>query len=173
VYDKLRAAAQRAMAGERPGHALTATALVHEAYARLVGAGRDACFANRAHFYHAAALMDAAFAASAQPGDAEVLQTLGMALDRVGRWDEAVGVLSRADEPFVQSGQWGAGGGVGRPSCIAFLVVAQGRAGDVDAAEASLARLRRLAEAPRWRGKREVEVYVTEAMVVIGAGAAR
>ncbi len=55
VYDQLRAAAQRAMAGERPGHTLTATALVHEAYARLVGAGGEARFASRAHFYHAAA----------------------------------------------------------------------------------------------------------------------
>lgn len=35
VYDHLRAIGQRLMSGERAGHTLTATALVHEAYARL------------------------------------------------------------------------------------------------------------------------------------------
>ena len=37
VYDQLRAVAQRAMAAERPDHTLQATALVHEAYLKLVG----------------------------------------------------------------------------------------------------------------------------------------
>jgi RNA polymerase sigma factor (TIGR02999 family) len=40
------------MAAERPGHTLDATALVHEAYLRLVG---DQAFANRGHFFAAAA----------------------------------------------------------------------------------------------------------------------
>jgi RNA polymerase sigma factor (TIGR02999 family) len=54
VYDQLRAVAQRALAAERPDHTLEATALVHEAYMKLVGE-RDVPWANRAHFYVAAA----------------------------------------------------------------------------------------------------------------------
>lgn len=54
VYDQLRAVAQRALAAERPDHTLQATALVHEAYVRLVGE-REVPWVNRAHFYVAAA----------------------------------------------------------------------------------------------------------------------
>ncbi len=54
VYDQLRREAQRHMAGERPDHTLQATALVHEAYLRLVG-DRRIPWKNRAHFYAAAA----------------------------------------------------------------------------------------------------------------------
>jgi hypothetical protein len=39
VYDELRALAARRLAHERPGQTLQATALVHEAYLRLVGPG--------------------------------------------------------------------------------------------------------------------------------------
>ncbi|MBI5432703.1 MAG: sigma-70 family RNA polymerase sigma factor [Planctomycetes bacterium] len=53
VYADLRAAAQAYLRGERPGHTLDATALVHEAYMRLVGP-RDLPWANRAHFFAAA-----------------------------------------------------------------------------------------------------------------------
>lgn len=72
VYDQLRASAQKAMSNERAGHTLSATALVHEVYLRLVGQpqpggpgsvgdpgrrrGPDVgpAFAGRAHFYAAA-----------------------------------------------------------------------------------------------------------------------
>ncbi len=54
VYAQLRAAAQQAIASERPGHTLQATALVHEAYLRLAGP-RELPWQNRAHFYAAAA----------------------------------------------------------------------------------------------------------------------
>jgi len=54
VYDQLRAVAQRALAAERPEHTLQATALVHEAYLKLVGE-REIPWASRAHFYVAAA----------------------------------------------------------------------------------------------------------------------
>jgi RNA polymerase sigma factor (sigma-70 family) len=56
VYDQLRQLARRCMADERSGHTLQATALVHEAYARLAGDGGDPPdWADRAHFFHAAA----------------------------------------------------------------------------------------------------------------------
>ena len=54
VYDELRALAQRILGGERPGHTLQATALLHEAYLRL--AGLDAAsIADRVHFLRIAA----------------------------------------------------------------------------------------------------------------------
>ena len=52
VYDELRKLAAQKLAHEKPGHTLGATALVHEAYLRLVG---DQQFANRRHFFAAAA----------------------------------------------------------------------------------------------------------------------
>jgi len=52
VYDELRQLAAQKLAHEKPGHTLEATALVHEAYLRLVG---DQQFANRRHFFAAAA----------------------------------------------------------------------------------------------------------------------
>lgn len=54
VYEQLRAIAQRNMRGERSGHTLQATALVHEAYLRLTG-DEDIAWENRAHFFGAAA----------------------------------------------------------------------------------------------------------------------
>ncbi|MBC8109132.1 MAG: sigma-70 family RNA polymerase sigma factor [Anaerolineae bacterium] len=53
VYSQLRAAAQQQLKRETPGH-LQATALVHEAYLRLVGP-RQVPWQNRSHFYVAAA----------------------------------------------------------------------------------------------------------------------
>ena len=52
VYDELRKLASAQMAQEKPGHTLDATALVHEAYLRLVG---DQQFADRRHFFRVAA----------------------------------------------------------------------------------------------------------------------
>ncbi len=54
VYDELRRVAQVQMNDERPGHTLTATALVHEAYLRLLGSEQQLPWANRSHFYFAA-----------------------------------------------------------------------------------------------------------------------
>ncbi|MCA9287324.1 MAG: sigma-70 family RNA polymerase sigma factor [Phycisphaerales bacterium] len=54
VYEQLRRAAQQRMAQERTAHTLTATALVHEAYARLVG-DEHVKWDGRGHFYAAAA----------------------------------------------------------------------------------------------------------------------
>ena len=56
VYDELRRLAAGYMANEAPGHTLDATALVHEAYLRLVGpGGKSDSFANRQHLFTAAA----------------------------------------------------------------------------------------------------------------------
>jgi RNA polymerase sigma factor (TIGR02999 family) len=54
VYDQLRDLAVGRMAQERPGHTLQPTALVHEAWLRLVRS-EDQTWENRAHFFGAAA----------------------------------------------------------------------------------------------------------------------
>src|SRR3954452_19903442 len=55
VYDELRRLAAHRLAGEAPGHTLQATALVHEAYLRLVGPYDDRVWEGRGHFFAAAA----------------------------------------------------------------------------------------------------------------------
>ena len=54
VYEELRKLAVQKMAHERPGQTLQATALVHEAYLRLVGR-RTQRWDSRGHFFAAAA----------------------------------------------------------------------------------------------------------------------
>lgn len=103
VYDQLRAAAHQALAQERSGHTLQATALVHEAYLRLVG-DRKVPWANQAHFYVAAAeamrrvLLDHARARGREkrgggksPADIASVADLAEAeSDEIVRFDEAV-----------------------------------------------------------------------------------
>jgi RNA polymerase sigma factor (TIGR02999 family) len=55
VYDELRKLAARKLAREKPGQTLQATALVHEAYRRLVGPDLGQPWDSRAHFVAAAA----------------------------------------------------------------------------------------------------------------------
>ena len=55
VYDELRKLAAARMANEAAGHTLQPTALVHEAWLRLTGNDANTEFANRAHFFAAAA----------------------------------------------------------------------------------------------------------------------
>ena len=55
VYDELRRLAAQRMAAERPDHTLEATALVHEAYLRLVDAEKVPHWNTRGHFFGAAA----------------------------------------------------------------------------------------------------------------------
>jgi RNA polymerase sigma factor (TIGR02999 family) len=55
VYDELRRLAAQKMAREAPGQTLQATALVHEAYVRLVGPEKGRHWEGRRHFFAAAA----------------------------------------------------------------------------------------------------------------------
>jgi RNA polymerase sigma factor (TIGR02999 family) len=55
VYDELRKLAAEKMAQEKPGQTLQATALVHEAYLRLVDQDKAAHWDSRGHFFAAAA----------------------------------------------------------------------------------------------------------------------
>jgi RNA polymerase sigma factor (TIGR02999 family) len=55
VYDELRKLAAQKMAQEKPGQTLQATALVHEAYLRLVGSETGRTYRDRSHFFATAA----------------------------------------------------------------------------------------------------------------------
>jgi RNA polymerase sigma factor (TIGR02999 family) len=55
VYDELRRLATAKMAREKPGQTLQATALVHEAYLRLIGEESHPGWSGRGHFFGAAA----------------------------------------------------------------------------------------------------------------------
>jgi RNA polymerase sigma factor (TIGR02999 family) len=55
VYDELRKLAAQRLAQEKPGQTLQATALVHEAYLRMVGQGEARDWNSRGHFFAAAA----------------------------------------------------------------------------------------------------------------------
>ena len=102
LYDELHRIAARQLRAERPSHTLQATALVHEAYLKLVG-DRDRGFADRVHFLAVAArvmrqvLVDYARARSTKkravhalewteslevPGDAGIEQVELLDLDR-------------------------------------------------------------------------------------------
>src|SRR5580765_8577550 len=55
VYDELRKLAAQKLAHENPGQTLQATALVHEAYLRLMDGGKEPHWDSRGHFFSAAA----------------------------------------------------------------------------------------------------------------------
>ena len=55
VYEELRKLAAARLVQEKPGQTLQATALVHEAYLRLVGSNDASSWDNRGHFFAAAA----------------------------------------------------------------------------------------------------------------------
>ncbi|HEX8616357.1 MAG TPA: sigma-70 family RNA polymerase sigma factor [Thermoanaerobaculia bacterium] len=87
VYDPLCAIAERHLHGERPGHTLEPTALVHELYLRLVDQ-RNVDWSDRAHFFAVAAkvmrriLVDhARRRKSDKRGGAAISVTIGAALD--------------------------------------------------------------------------------------------
>jgi len=101
VYRELQRLARGAMRGERPGHTLQATALVHEAYLHLVDAKVD--WSDRAHFYALAArqmrriLVNHAAARNAEKrGGAAHHTSLDHALEVAGAQDAAITDLDDA-----------------------------------------------------------------------------
>jgi RNA polymerase sigma-70 factor (ECF subfamily) len=55
VYHELRRIAQHHMSGQPPGHTLQPTALIHEAFVKLIGGG-EKNFRNRTHFFAVASM---------------------------------------------------------------------------------------------------------------------
>jgi RNA polymerase sigma factor (TIGR02999 family) len=93
VYEELRRQAARYLRRERPGHTLQTTALIHEAYLRLVDA-KDVEWQSRAHFFAIAAnLMRRILVEHARRRDAS---KRGGSQIRV-QFDEAFGVVNETD----------------------------------------------------------------------------
>lgn len=96
VYDELRKLAAQRLGREQPGQTLQPTALVHEAYLRLVGAEREQRWDSRGHFFAAAAeamrrlLIDSARRRSAEKH--------GGGLQRVELLDAELAVDSSGDD---------------------------------------------------------------------------
>jgi DNA-directed RNA polymerase specialized sigma24 family protein len=67
VYDELRKLAAARMASEAPGQTLEATALVHEAYLRLIGPADAPRWEGRSHFFAAAPAATAACRCGPRP----------------------------------------------------------------------------------------------------------
>jgi len=114
VYGELKRLASQRLIHERPGHTLQTTALVHEAYLRLVGADHEPGWNGRAHFFAAAAEamrrilidnarrkqadkhgggrvrieLDDSLAAVAPPAESDDLLALDGALDKLEREDK-------------------------------------------------------------------------------------
>jgi RNA polymerase sigma factor (TIGR02999 family) len=111
VYDELRRLAAQRLAQEGPGQTLTATALVHEAYLRLVGGAQATPWDGRGHFFAAAAeamrriLIDRAREKRAEKrgGDRKRLDVDALDLattatpDQLLALDEALAKLARGD----------------------------------------------------------------------------
>lgn len=98
VYDELRKLAGVKLAQEKPGQTLTATALVHEAYLRLVVPGGSRDFANRGHFFAAAA--EAMRRILVEQARRRHTAKRGGALDRVD-FDEAVVACDQPDDDLL------------------------------------------------------------------------
>ena len=111
VYDELRKLAAARMAEEKPGQTLTATALVHEAYLRLVGGEHPQDWDGRGHFFAAAAeamrriLVDRARAARSEKRGGRLRRldvdavdvAVTAAPDELLRIDEAIARLAAHD----------------------------------------------------------------------------
>jgi len=116
VYDELRRLAAAKMAHEAAGHTLQPTALVHEAWLRLVGDAGPTHFDNRGHFFAAAAeamrriLIDSARrkqagkrGAGLQRVNLEDVDVAAKADDTtLLRLDEALAKLAREDPPSAE-----------------------------------------------------------------------
>ncbi len=108
VYEELRVIAARQMADERAGQTIQPTALVHEAFIKLLGSEQDIDFANRRHFFAAAAeamrriLIDHARKRSASKRGGERIRIDGdLSLLANAEQDERLLALDEALERFA------------------------------------------------------------------------
>ncbi|MFN3190086.1 MAG: ECF-type sigma factor [Aureliella sp.] len=108
LYDELRAMAKLHLQGEAPGITLQSTALVHEAWIKLVGASSGGTWANRQHFFATAAqamrriLVDAARSRNRKKrgGSARKLELVES--DAIWQQDEDLLLLDEALEQLEQ-----------------------------------------------------------------------
>lgn len=95
VYDELRKLARTRLAREKPGQTLQATALVHEAYLRLVG-DADPGWDSRAHFFAAAA--EAMRRILIERARRYAAEKHGGGLNRVTLSEDVAGTIENAEE---------------------------------------------------------------------------
>jgi RNA polymerase sigma factor (TIGR02999 family) len=98
IYDELRALAAARMAREGAGQTIQATALVHEAYLRLIGSG-DPGWNSRRHFFAAAALAMRRILVERARRRAAIKH--GGALDRL-EWDDAAVAIDPPDDRVLE-----------------------------------------------------------------------
>ncbi len=91
VYDELRRLAEQKLTHEEPGQTLQATALVHEAYLRLVGSGQEQRWNNRRHFSPPLPRVCDGFL-STMPGDERALAQAEWKIAGLGGAAELLGV---------------------------------------------------------------------------------
>ncbi len=108
------------------------------------------------------ALADARRAAELAPESGLVLNTLGAALVRAGRNDEALSVLARSESINAASLSGP------EPADWAFIAMAQWRVGDRDAAIAAQQRLRHLAGSKVWADPLQLERWLAELEALMG-----
>jgi RNA polymerase sigma factor (TIGR02999 family) len=139
IYDELHRIASRFMQQERRDHTLQPTALVHEAYLRLVGKPGDASYENRAHFLATAAvamrriLINHAKARSAQKrGLGRQLPALDGAFEAFEEraidllaLDEALGRLAELDATQGKLVELRFFGGMSVEDCARFLGISE------------------------------------------------
>jgi RNA polymerase sigma factor (TIGR02999 family) len=99
VYDELRKLASQRLAQEKPGQTLEATALVHEAYVRLVDTDKAQHWDNRAHFFAAAA--EAMRRILVEQARRKGRRRHGGGLQRVDLLDAEVAVVPSTDEEIL------------------------------------------------------------------------
>jgi RNA polymerase sigma factor (TIGR02999 family) len=115
VYEELRKLAAARLTLEKPGQTLQATALVHEAYLRLVGNDPDEHWDSRGHFFAAAAeamrrivVENVRRKKSAKRGggyhraDIDVAELSGATDDKLVALDEALSKLAELDAPKAE-----------------------------------------------------------------------
>lgn len=101
VYGQLRKAAQLGLAGERAGHTLSATALVHEAYLKLAGP-RDVPWAGRGHFYAAAAEAMRQILLDHAKGRMRVKRGGSIRHEQVSDFEDVAGLASQEPEEILR-----------------------------------------------------------------------
>ncbi|HTU22086.1 MAG TPA: protein kinase [Gemmataceae bacterium] len=114
---------------------------------------------------YAGALRRAEAAVCLAPKDGYILNTLGVAQYRVGRYADAVATLTKSEKLNV------AKRGL-LPADLAFLAMAQHRLGKKNESKATLVRLRKVMQQPRWTQDAQAEGFLREAEELIEGQAA-
>jgi WD40 repeat protein/serine/threonine protein kinase len=107
------------------------------------------------------ALRQAQAAARVRPQDGAILNTLGVALYRVGEFQEAVETLSQSDQLNSKAR------GESEPADLAFLAMAHSKLGNQDEAKKFLGRLRAALSEPKRKGDAKSQAFLREAETLI------